>query len=67
MPERSDNFKNLTPHHRKEITGVEKEAYKWCSKNNINPTKDIIKAFKAGQKWNRDNFYTLDDIKEIIN
>jgi len=67
MPERTDNFENLTPYHRREINDVEKEAYKWCSKNNITPTNEIIKAFKAGQKWNRDNFYTIEDIKEIIN
>jgi len=52
---------------KNEVDKINDYIKEWCEKMKIEQTKEIEMAFKAGQKWNRDNFYTLEQIKEIIN
>jgi hypothetical protein len=72
MPERSDKYENLIPHHRKEpgfLTEAEKafEDYMELA-GHTNPT--LKEAYISG--WNQHKYvskklYTLDEVKEIIN
>jgi hypothetical protein len=69
MPERSDNYKDLTPHHRKPKSKIRRLAEEWATENNITLTDSLFKAFEAG--WNsyknNSDLYTLEDIKQIMN
>ena len=69
MPERSDNYDDLKPYHRKPKSKMRKLAEKWATDNNIKLTDSLFKAFEGG--WNsykeNSNLYTIDEIKEIIN
>ena len=69
MPERTDNYKDLTPHHRKPKSKMKKIAEKWATDNNITLTDSLFKAFEGG--WNSykesTNLYTIEEIKEIMN
>ena len=70
MPERSDNYTDLTPYHRRKPSKIEKKAEKWASERGITDT-NVIEAFIEGytkcEKDNKGKLFTIEEIKEIIN
>ena len=70
MPERSDNYTDLIPHHRRKPSKIEEKAVKWAKEMEISDIK-VIDAFISGytqcEKDNKDKLYTLEEIKEILN
>ena len=70
MPERSDNYTDLTPYHRRKSSKIEMKAAKWASENEITD-KNVIEAFISGytqcEKDNEGKLYTIEEIKEIMN
>ena len=70
MPERSDNYTDLTPYHRRKPSKIEKKAQKWAEEKRITD-KNIIEAFIEGytkcENDNKGKLFTIEEIKEIIN
>lgn len=44
MPERTDKYTDLIPHHRRKSSNIEKKTSKWTSEKGITDT-NIIEAF----------------------
>ncbi len=70
MPERSDNYTDLTPYHRRKPSKIEKKAQKWAEEKGITDT-NLIEAFIEGytkcEDENKGKLFTIEEIKEIIN
>jgi hypothetical protein len=70
MPERSDNYTDLTPHHRRKPSKIEKKAQKWAEEKGITDT-NLIEAFIEGytkcEDENKGKLFTIEEIKEIMN
>lgn len=67
MPERSDKWEDLVPHHRRPKTDAE-AAYEDFIAENGSPT--IMEAFVAGwesHKSKTDKMYSIEEIKQILN
>ena len=65
MPERTDKYEDLTPHHRRHKSEAEL-AFEGFIATHKDPT--LKDAFIAG--WNearQEKMYSLEEIKEIIN
>ena len=70
MPERSDNYTDLIPYHRRKPSMIEKKAQKWAEEKGITDT-NLIRAFIEGwtkcENDNKGKLFTIEEIKEIIN
>ncbi len=67
MPERSDKWVDLVPHHRRPKTDAEEAFEEYISKNGI-PT--AMEAFAAGWEAHQsrtDKMYSIEEIKQILN
>lgn len=70
MPERSDNYTDLIPYHRRKPSKIEMIAAKWAFENEITD-KNVIEAYIKGytqcENDNKGKLYTIEEIKEIMN
>jgi|LauGreDrversion4_2_1035121.scaffolds.fasta_scaffold12614_12 hypothetical protein len=69
MPERSDNYEDLVPYHRRNKSDVELAFDDYIELvGHTNPT--LMEAYISG--WNQHKYlsgkmYTIEEVKEIVN
>lgn len=65
MPERTDKYEDLVPHHRRAKSEAEKAFDEFIAANeNATPRQAFIHAWNEARQ---EKMYSLEEIKEIIN